>query len=360
LESDVIEGRAGSFVSLEDRLIYTSAADSFGTRATRPNHNGSFLVEFSPIKRLTVSNHTENRNYHIAGSAILSSTFFNVRSLAGPSGPVAQEDVTRILDSRMEYDRVRNQAEVEFDIGMGFVARGGYRYTSIETVLEEGGNEGSGSSASFSHHTAIAGVQYRRARWMDLSFDYENNNPDSQLTRTDLFDYDKFDFSWRVGSWNDFSAHGRVSVLRNSNDAAEIDLSAHNRNYSFAVDYEPSERLRVSLDYARSNIYSDLAILLPQTLQVDRSLFDERTNAVGAGLGIGIVRGTRLDFGYRGIFNVGSFPLNYHQPYASLSIPLERGFVFKTYWQWYGYNEKAVSLQDYRGHLVTLSLAYAY
>jgi len=156
------------------------------------------------------------------------------------------------------------------------------------------------------------------------------------------------------------SANGTVSLLKHENPLYDIDLRGHNRNYSFAVNYEPSERLRVNLDYSRSNIFSDMAILLPQTFTTDRSVYDERLHGVGGSIGIGVYRGARFDFGYRGIFSAGDFPLNYHQPYVSLQVPLHRHLAVRTHWQYYGYNEKAMSLQDYRSHLVTLSLALNY
>ncbi len=127
-----------------------------------------------------------------------------------------------------------------------------------------------------------------------------------------------------------------------------------------AVNYAPSDRYSLSLDYTRSSIFSDLAILLPQTLAEDRSVYDERSHGIGAGVGIGVYRGSRLDLGYRGILSSGSYPLNYHQPYASLYIPLRNHLAVRTNWQYYGYNEKSVGLQDWRGHLVTVSLALSY
>jgi hypothetical protein len=115
----------------------------------------------------------------------------------------------------------------------------------------------------------------------------------------------------------------------------------------------------LSLDYQRSDILSAMAIILPQTLNLDRSFFDERGSSVGGSMGIGIYHGLRTDFGYRVILNAGSFPLNFYQPFASLSIPLPNHFTIRTNWQYFGYNEKGTNLQDYRTHLITIGLAYS-
>ena len=156
------------------------------------------------------------------------------------------------------------------------------------------------------------------------------------------------------------SFSGTVAALSNGpTNADEIDLRTHNRSYNFAVNYDPSERLTFSVDFQRSNILSDIAILLPQTLDPSRSFYDERGSSVGGSMGIDIYHGLRTDFGYRVILNAGSFPLNYCQPFASLSVPLRNHFAIKTYWQYFGYNEKGTDLQDFRTHLVTIGIAYS-
>jgi hypothetical protein len=359
-ESDFAEITSGNFVTLGERLIYRAASADFNTRAKRPSHNGAFLVEFSPFSRLTLLDQFDTRNTHISGNAVLGTLFLGARSLAGPSGPASDVQVVDLVQNFFSFDQLRNLAEAEYDVGRGFSARAGYRYSSGDTTLHDIEDGSAERTAEYTQHTGIAGLSFRRGSWMQLAFDYEKNDTDAALTRTDLLNFDQFRFDWRIGPWRKITTSGRVSVLRNSNNQEDVDLQSHNRNYAFEVSYEPSERIVLSLDYTRSNIYSDIAILLPQTLGLDRSLFDERTHGVGGAVGIGVYRGSRIDLGYRGIINSGSYPLNYHQPFASLTVPLENHLAFKTYWQYFGYNEKGLSLQDHRTHLVTFSLAYSY
>ncbi len=360
-DTELNEVDKGNIVSLENRLIYAASLDEFSGRLRSPNHRGSYLADFTPFSRLRFLNNLDHRHYHITGASLLSSTFVNVRSLAGPFGATGQQKLSKVAGSLFALDQFRNQAELELDLGYGFVARGGHRYTFIDTTLEDVTEQFTDlRREKLVQHTGIVGVHYRKNRRLHLAFDYENNRPDRAFVRTDLLDYDRFNFSWRFSPWKNLSANGRVSLLRNSNPAEDIGLTAHNRNYSFGVNYDLGERFTVGVDYSRSNIFSDISILIPLTFELDRSLFDERSHAVGGSLGVGIYRGSRLDFGYRGIYNVGSLPLNYHQPYASVHVPLHFGLAFRTYWQYFGYNEKSASLQDYRGHLATFSLAYSY
>ncbi len=362
VDSSLGEIDIGSFVSLENRLIYTASSDAFSSRAKQPIHNGSFLVEYSPLSRLTLTDQFDTRNLHITGDAILASIFFNASSLAGPFGGKTDVHITSLQGSLLAFDQLHNQAEFEFDLGHGFMVRGGHRYTYAETTLESNDNgEVDSETANYSRQTGIVGVGFIRGQWLTLGLDYEKNYSSHVLMRTDLLDYDQFKFDWKVRPLKTLSLNGRVAFLRNSNDQSDIDLKAHNRNYTVAVNYEPSERLTFSLDYSRTNILSDMAILLPQTLQLDRSLFDERGNGIGASGSFVVYQGIRFDLGYRGILNLGSFPLNYHQPYASVFFPLNKHLGFKHSWQYFDYHEKGGStLQDNRTHLMTFSLTYQY
>jgi len=360
-QSDLAEIRSGSLVSLDDRLFYNSALDSFSTQAKRPNSNGAFSAEFSPFSRLTLIDKFDFRRSHVTGSGLLRSIYLQSKPLGSPSYPPTDKKIEQLVNTYLLYDQTGNLAEAELFLTRGLSAHGGYRYSSTDATLRDGeGDEADSRQATLRRDTAIAGLAFRSGRWLRLSLDYEHNSSDQGLTRSDLYNYDQAKLDWQLGSWKNISANGCVAFLRNRNPQSDIDWKSHNRNYSVAVNYEPSERFSLNLDYSYSNIFSDMAILLPQTLELSRSAFDERDHGIGAGMGIGMGRGARLDFGYRGILNSGSYPLNYHQPYANLSIPLADRFAFKTYWQYFGYNEKGSSLQDHRTHLVTFSLAYAY
>jgi len=354
------EVRVGSLASLDDRLFYRSALDGTSASGKLPNQNASFEAEFSPFSRLTILDQFDTSRSHISGQAIVAATYFAAKSLSGGSR-VFDTTTQSLLTDYLAYNLTRNQIEAEIDLGHGLIVRGGHRYTSTDAQLTdtENGSPDS-SSASFTRQTGIAGIAFRPGSWLHLGLNYEFNSSSGRLLRTDLLDYNEVKFDWRIEPIKTLSLSGTVSALGNgatSDDA--IGLRTHNRNYTFAVNYEPGERFNFSLDYQRSNILSDISILLPQTLDLDRSFFDERGSSVGGSMGIGIYKGWRTDLGYRVILNAGSFPLNFYQPFASMTIPLRNHIAFKTSWQYYGYNEKGTSLQDYRTHMVTISLAYS-
>lgn len=361
VRSEMGEIRKGNLVSLEDLLVYTAAAETYSTQARKPAHTGSFAVEFSPWSRLTLSNQFDARSYDVTGAGLLSTGYFGIKPLGGGPPPSSGIRVDSKADTYLSYDMIRNQSEIEVELGGGFSVRGGYRYGYVETALREGkGSTSEQKAADITQETEIYGFAYRPGRRLYMALDLEMTDSTGLLTRTDLLDYNELRFDWRVTPMKNLTLGGRVGFLYNRNRQLDVNLRARNRNYTFSVDYEPSERFRVNLDYQRSFALSSLAILLPHNFSLDTSLYDERCSSVGGSLGIDIFRGLRTDFGYRALISAGDLPLNFYQPFAALSIPLGRRMAIKSNWQYFGYNEKATSLQDHRSHLVTIGLAVSY
>ncbi len=362
IESVLNEVRTGNLVSLDSQLIYAAASDVNATQAKLPDHHGAFAVEYSPFSRLLLVDRFDNVSSHLSGSAILTSVFYNARPLSGAPQTSYTSTVTDLAASFLELNKVRNEFSAEVDLSHGFSLRGGERFTWTEAKLIDSENSGRPDErdASVTQNTGIFGLAFRPGRWMRVSLDYETTQASGVMTRTDPLNFDQLRFDWRVSPLKNLTLGGRVGLVNNSNYHTDIDLKGHNRDYSFDVSYEPSSRLSLNLDYTRTSILSDLAILLPQTLDLARSVYDERGSSTGGSLGIDIYRGIRSDVGLRAILNAGDLPFNYYQPFASLTIPIPRtGVAFKTYWQNFGYNEKNSDILDHRTHLFTFSLAFS-
>ncbi len=354
VESALGESRSGNLISLEDFLVYGSANDSFSGRAKKPNHNGAFLIEYSPFSRLTLTDSVDTLDYHISGAGLLSTFFVNATSLFGPGTPGNAFSQSQ-LDTEFIYNEVRNQAELEYDLGGGFAVRGGHRYTYVDVHNNDSDDI---ADTNHSRRAALVGLVYRPGRWLRLDLDYEKTKTNAPITRTDLFNWDQFNFDWRVGSWKGLSFNGRVSVQRNSDPAIDTAFKAHNKNYTAGLSYEPSERFNISVDYSRSKLLSDFSIVLPQNLLTARSIFDERVSGFGGRMAVGIYRSSKLELGYRGVINRGTAPIEFHQPYASLWIPFGANFALKPTWQYFGYTDKLFGFETYKSHLVTFSLVF--
>jgi hypothetical protein len=126
VDSSYGETRAGNLISLEDLVVYRSAADSLHGRAKKPNHNGAFQIEYSPFSRLLLTDSVDTLDYHISGAGLLSTIYLDATSLLGP-GESTRLETEKVFNSEFLYNEVRNQAELEFEIGKGFAARAGHR-----------------------------------------------------------------------------------------------------------------------------------------------------------------------------------------------------------------------------------------
>jgi hypothetical protein len=361
LDSAMNEVRTGNLISLENQLLYSAAADAFTGKASKPDHHGAFALEYTPFSRLTVIDRFENQSSHLSGSAILASTYFGARALSGQPGTRDQQ-ITDLVNSFLEFNKIRNEASAEIDMGGGFSLRGGERFSYTQAKLIDSENSGRPDQreAKAIQNTGIGGVSFRPGNWLRLSLDYEITRSNAAVLRTDLLNYDQLRFTWRVSPIKSVTLGGRVGLLKNSNRQTDIDLKSHNRDYSFEASYEPSSRFSLNLDYTHTSILSDMAILIPQTLDPGRSIYDERGSSAGGSLGIDFFKGVRGDVGLRAVLNAGDLPFNYYQPFATITIPImHTGMAFKTYWQDFGYNEKNSDLLDHRSHLFTFSLAYS-
>jgi hypothetical protein len=355
-ETTVGEKSAGTLFSLEDFLTYATANDALQGKAKKPNHNGSFLIEYSPFSRITLTDTVNALGYHISGAALRNTLYTDAASLLG-GAPSASVSVSDQLDSRYVYNQVRNQAEVEFDLFHGLALRAGHRYTFTDVSVQND-DSGSVSESDMTGQTGIFGLVYRPSTRLRVGFDYENTWSDQPLTRTDLLDYDQFNLDARFGTWKGFSINGRLAVRRNSNDATDIDYQSHDWNFSGGLSWQPVERINLSADYSRSDIYSTILVVIPQNFRTDHSIYDERISAIGGSMIVGLYRDFKAEFGYRGIISRGDNQLEFHQPYASLWIPLKGGLAFKPSWQYFGYSENNFSFENYKTHMATFSLVY--
>jgi hypothetical protein len=353
-ESDLTENRSGGFVNL-DPITYLAAADDFSGRATRPNHNGSFLIEFTPGSHFTLTDTVDTLDYHVSGAGMLSTTYMNASSLFGP-GPKTNMTVKDTLNTMFAYNEVRNQAEVEYEIGYGFSARAGHRYQYMEVTTDDSEDI---ATSNVSRGTGLVGMVYRPGKWLRFGLDFEETRSNQVMTRIDQYDYYQVNMDWRIGSWNGLSFNGRIGLRSNKNAVPDIDLKAHDQNYSGTISYEPNDRISISADLSRTNLLSDLLIIVPQTLSSERSVFDQRVMGIGSRVALTIYKGFKTEFGYRGIFNKGSYPLEFHQPYASLWIPIAHGLAFKPTWQYYGYHQSLYGFENYQTHLVTFALVFS-
>ncbi len=343
-ESNFTESVDGVFFSFPPAAIFYESRDlrSLGN-AKRPSLWGDFTADWRPHPRLQLTERFRTRRYHVSGSTLELLTFRNVEPVL-EDRVIDQVDETNLLDTLLSATVDVQEFQARFFVTPRFSIRGGHRYESKEVEVQE--------PFSWTRNVLILGADYD-FRVGRIAAEYEYGDTDRPIFRTDPVDFHRLRVNgrWRVSERLQFS--GTASVFDHDDDLASVDFTSRSRDWSLQFDYALPGRTTVHGAYERSSFRSDLSIIIPQTLQPDRSRYRERGDFGTLFVSTPIAKATTLSLGYSVWGTVGNFPLTYHQPVATLEVALTEKLTLYGKWNYYDYNEKLNLLpQDYRTHLV--------
>jgi hypothetical protein len=153
-----------------------------------------------------------------------------------------------------------------------------------------------------------------------------------------------------------------VTMLDNSNPQTDIKYSFRNRGYAFSAAFAPAggQRFSISVDYSRSDLNSDLIYIIPQLLTAASSVYEDNSHYAGFYLDLGLFRGARLNMGYGIISTTGTHPVIYHQPRASLDIPITKMLSWVNEWRYYDLNDKLYRYEKFHNNLIASSLRFRF
>jgi len=252
----------------------------------------------------------------------------------------------------------------------------------------------------FIEHTGLLGVWARPTDNLRVSFDMQlmsSNNSFTRISPRQRQVY-KIRTTYRPNSWLDLS--GSINLLQQQNNVDGTFHKQHTRTYGFAAMLNPNDRFGLDFGYDFNDLESATLICFflttvpaqPNTCPAGGSgsqftagvsMYDSNTHFAYFNLMAKPVKRLTTKLGYAltssdGLTlilnpNAPAGPLryNFHRPFAGIDLDLSRGFIFKTYWNHYGYNEKSdpdistcdalrLTCRDFRGNTVTLSIRYAF
>lgn len=350
---------SGSFVSVPNRRIYPSERDAVGSTAQMPGLLAGGDIVIQPFSRLTLLDSYQVYQFHSDGGGSSASTLFNSLPLSGPQTP---ETVTLLepLDSRIAFNTRRNTLEgtIRWNDNIGF--RLGYRYQFQEAKQppKETAQGERPAHIESNQHMPLAGIDFKIFSGLQLTAEFEKGYTDAVFYRTMPKNFTRFRVRARSQLGKMVRATAFMNLFDHRNGLAGVDLSGHNRGYGFSFSLAPSDRISLTMDYQKSDVDSNLRILVPQTLTAARSFFADDANYGSFFIDLRLMRGVLFNLGYSVVGTTGTLPVNFHQPFAELSIPVAQRVSWIFNWRYYGYNEKASSLQDYRTHLYGSGLLF--
>ena len=350
LDFDYDRRTVGNFVSPEVLRVYTGELATGTAEADRPHILGNLSLEYRPVERLHILESLVTDRFHITSTSALGRSLTGI----GPVGPVDPNE-------RLAVNLNQNQLEGVVDLTSRLSVRGGYRAVWSDTRLQSQAT-GEDQAVSLSRDIGLAGFSFKLPRKTDVSLDFETGQGDRVYSRTDVLNYRKVRVRGRYSPWEILTVSGAFSLMDHENTRPDLGYDFENRGFTVSVSLSPGggKRLSANLDYSRSDLTSDILFLIPQLLTTDRSVYVEDSHFGGLSLDVAVIRDVRMNLGYRVLSTSGNRPLNYHQPYAGLVVPLNRRIAWTTEWRYYGYNERGASLQDFHNHLITAGLRFSY
>jgi hypothetical protein len=353
--AEVTQASTGSFVSIDTLAMFTAEQSRFRSESRMPHTSGSFGAQLRPFSRLRLMESFVTDRYHTVSSLL------GVNTTITPGGATSLG--TASLEP-IEFTYNRQEFNVLFDVVSRLTLRGGHRYVwgDAQTRAPALSQTGPTETGKLKMHAGLAGLTYRPATRLSLTFDYEAGSADRNYFRTSLQDYHRFQARAKYQVLNSLSLSANFSALENENPAAGSRYEFESRNNSLTAYWTPKGGKWVSLlaDYTRSTLESDISYLVPQTLQSARSLYVERAHVGTGAFDFNLPqvrgRGTKLTFGGSLFVSSGSRPTKFYQPLARLSVPLHRRATLFGDWRWHGLGERFYAYEGFRSHQFILGL----
>lgn len=335
-------------------------------------------------------------------------------------------DVNSTLFSRfLGQDSKYNTIELEYDFSHMLTGRLGYRYGSRtlnesifafsnELFYPSTANRGDcatqplnpDGTCSFAgitdqgsdlidvhEHSALFGISLHPRQTLRLNYDMELFSADNAPTRITPRNRQRYKgrVQYKPRDWASIS--GSVNVLEGRNNVIAVFHREHDRNYGFALTLDPKPRFGFEFGYDYDDIFSttNVCYVFAST--------PPPGNPPCLGSGPPFVPGVslytnKIHFGYTNLTfqpikrvttrvgysltssagqtaipsptpnTLGPLGINFHRPAASVDLALAHGFIWRTAWNYYDYNEKSLSSplppRDFQSNLATLSLRYEF
>lgn len=237
-------------------------------------------------------------------------------------------------------------------------------------------------------YSLIAGINAQPINTLRVRFDTELFYADNVFTRISPRHMQTYRLrsTYKPREWMNFS--GAVTIFENRNNSGDVGNLQHNRSYSISAEIAPPQAkwgFDVSYDYndvfSQTNIcfvatpvppgsiscgspfLSGLSFYTDKSHFVSGDVFVKPTSRVTASVGYTLTSTVGSTLILNPNSPTGPLSFNYHLPSASLAIAITKNLVYKTNWNFYGYNEKSdpgpTSPRDFRGNLFTASLRYS-
>jgi hypothetical protein len=362
---------------------------AFGT-GSRPAATGNLNVTLFPTDKITVNNQTSLYNIRMEGDSAYSQYF-----LGNPVVPVLQFTYLGIRT-------IANSTDIEYRPNKWFGVHAGYQYSDRRiAAIDDQKNLSAGppvppQSVPLTQTNILQegtfGFRIRPVKGLAILLDGDighNNKPYAPISDKD---YQAFRgrIEYKQKTWR-ATAYAKTDY--NNNSISLTSFASKSRNYGLDASWTPNEWFAIDAGYAKLhyNSLGGIDFFVSQQLTSGQSLYISNIHTANLMAHFTILKRADLLVGYSHTQDVGdgrsvatgtpvpavapvlpppgvpiqffaaqTLPLRFESPQARLSIRINRQIRWNAGYQYYGYNEKFSSLQDFRAQTGFSSLSFAF
>jgi hypothetical protein len=337
-------------------------------------------------------------NFRIPGNFASTATTYAGATLGATLGTptVASTISSRFLGEDMHVNTLQFLYDFSRRLGMRLGYRHRFRDIPQSDVEFAGGAVTSNvlDDTKIKEDSALMGFWARPTDQLRLTYDMELMYADRSFTRISPRQSQHYKLRTQYKPTNLVHVSATASVYEGRDNVVTIDHRDHNWSLGLDTAIVPNDRWSLDFGYDFNDVFSqtDICFAFTGTPPVSTSVcpiisatgglealstYKNKTHYGFADLMFKPVKRVALNAGYTltattgntVILNpnspAGPLQYNYHTPYASVKVDLEKGFAWKAGWNFYDYNEKDQPIdltgpRAFRGNNLNLSVVYSF
>ncbi|MEZ5307998.1 MAG: hypothetical protein R2684_12705 [Pyrinomonadaceae bacterium] len=375
---DLLTGtdRSGNTINLDETNVEG--------QTKRPQFLGDFGVSFFVNDWVSISNTFSSNNYRITGANQLLQAV--TRTTAGGT-PLPQSVTNTAIYRFVNFKRITNTLEADFDVHRNFSFYAGYRYSKRQVDLNGiDRNLVSSSVSDFaeddqnSTNTFIGGVKVAPVykKWT-IYADLEKGESDNVFTRLSNYNTTNFRLRNIFRPTQDLTANLTFQFKNNDNPSrtdtvppTDFFADTKAKILSASLNWNPAAEFSLNGGFSHNRVDNETAVIFPAGGPTGQgfSRYQMRTNSFNIDAwfkphkyvsGFAAYRIVK-DNSYGEFFSAADFliesgyPMSFQSPEARFTVRVTDNIDWNVGYQYYKYSEQVNAAQRYSAHLPYTSL----
>lgn len=225
-------------------------------------------------------------------------------------------------------------------------------------------------SESVNTNAFIGGMRVRPTNRLSFIVDTEHGTANNAFVRINPLEFTRFRIRTQIQATDTLSFTGAFTSVDRMNPTPQVQNESDVRSYTASVNWDPNTRVWLNVGYDHHNLFTTANLLytLNNVLTSGRLLAYGRMNSVYANARFGLTNRLDLLLAYYYIKDLGApsgtvgatdsvlaLPLRRHNPEARISYRFNNHFTGNVSYRHFSYNERDLSVLDYRSNITTVS-----